>query len=98
MTGRSDFETEFPFILAILVLVSNKMHYDNMQRGVDTIYCDFNGCKSGNFQLKIVIFLKFCSKYRSWVRSSLHPKGHRYRPTYHARIAVHVPYHICVNL
>ena len=48
MTGRSDFETELPLILAILVLVSNKMHYD----GVDAMYCDFSGCKSGNFQMK----------------------------------------------
>ena len=48
MTDRSDFGTEFTLIFAILVLVINKMHYD----GVEAMYCDFKGCKSGNFQMK----------------------------------------------
>ena len=64
MTGRFDFETKFSLTLAILLLVSNKMHYDNTPRGVDAIYCDFNGGKNGNSQQKIVTFPNFCSKHR----------------------------------
>ena len=57
MTGRFDFETEFSIDFG-------KMHYDNTPRGVGAIYCEFNGCKTGNFQMKIVTFPKFCSKHR----------------------------------
>ena len=50
MTGFSDFKTDF--VLHFGKSISNKKHCDNMPRGVVAIYCNFQACKTGNFQMK----------------------------------------------